>query len=324
MSGRTASAAILLAAGGPVVIHELDLDDPGSGEVVVRVVASGVCHTDAHIWHRDGRGYEFPILLGHEGAGIIEEVGAAVAHLRPGDRVVMSWRVPCGECGPCERDDRTHCESPLSAGPRMRLAGSDRYVQPVLSTGTFTTRTIVDARQAIKVPDALPLEKACLLACGVVTGVGAALRTSPVWPGRPSPSWGAAGSANGGRRRGLRDRVIRVAAVRTVPRLHRHRHAGHGDDCRHRTDHGPAAAPAGPCPGVRPGDQRYADVGPIGRLSQPLAEGAFQLVVTWVVGHRSSSVIRARSAASARWTWERTVASEQSRSPAISAYSRSS
>ncbi len=183
MSSRTASAAVLLEAGEPVVIHELDLDDPGSGEVVVRVVASGVCHTDAHIWHRGGRGYEFPILLGHEGAGIIEEVGAAVTHLRPGDRVVMSWRVPCGACRPCERGDRTHCGSPLSAGPRMRLAGSDRYVAPVLSTGTFTTRTIVDARQAIKVPDALPLEKACLLACGVVTGVGAALRTSPVWPG---------------------------------------------------------------------------------------------------------------------------------------------
>jgi S-(hydroxymethyl)mycothiol dehydrogenase len=183
MSSRTASAAVLLAAGEPVVIQELDLDDPASGEVVVRVIASGVCHTDAHIWQHDGWGYEFPILLGHEGAGIVEEVGAAVTHLRSGDRVVMSWRVPCGACGPCGRGDRTHCESPLSAGPRMRLAGSDRYVKPVLSTGTFTTRTIVDARQAIKIPDALPLEKACLLACGVITGVGAALRTSPVWAG---------------------------------------------------------------------------------------------------------------------------------------------
>jgi Zn-dependent alcohol dehydrogenase len=174
---------VLLAAGEPIVIHELDLDEPASGEVVVRVMASGVCHTDAHIWHRDGWGYEFPILLGHEGAGIVEEVGAAVTHLRAGDRVVMSWRVPCGACGPCERGDRTQCASPLSAGPRMRLAGSDRYVKPVLRTGTFTTRTIVDARQAIKVPDALPLDKACLLACGVITGVGAALRTSPVWAG---------------------------------------------------------------------------------------------------------------------------------------------
>jgi S-(hydroxymethyl)mycothiol dehydrogenase len=183
MSSRTASAAVLLAAGEPVVIHELDLDDPDADEVVVRVVASGVCHTDALVWQRDGWGHEFPILLGHEGAGIVEEVGAEVRHLGPGDRVVMSWRVPCGSCGPCAREDRTHCQSPLSAGPRMRLAGTDRYVKPILSTGTFTTRTIVNARQAIKVPDALPLEKACLLACGVVTGVGAALRTSPVWPG---------------------------------------------------------------------------------------------------------------------------------------------
>jgi S-(hydroxymethyl)mycothiol dehydrogenase len=183
MSSRTASAAVLMAPGAPIAIHQLDLDDPAAGEVVVRVVASGVCHTDAHIWHHEGWGYEFPILLGHEGAGIVEEVGAAVTNLRPGDRVVISWRVPCGACGPCERDDRPHCASPVSAGPRMRLAGTDRYVKPVLSTGTFTTRTIVDARQAIKIPDALPLEKACLLACGVVTGVGAALRTSPIWPG---------------------------------------------------------------------------------------------------------------------------------------------
>jgi S-(hydroxymethyl)mycothiol dehydrogenase len=218
MSSRTASAAVLLAPGAPVAIHQLDLDDPAAGEVVVRVVASGVCHTDAHIWHHDGWGHEFPILLGHEGAGIVEEVGAAVTHLRPGDRVVMSWRVPCGACGRCERDDRTHCESPLSAGPRMRLAGSDRYVKPVLSTGTFTTRTIVDARQAIKVPDALSLEKACLLACGVVTGVGAALRTSPVWPGATVAVLGCGGvglSVMQGARIAGASRIIAIDTVAT-------------------------------------------------------------------------------------------------------------
>ena len=88
----------------------------------------GADHRLPGLWH----------ATGHEGAGIVEEVGAAVTHLRPGDRVVMSWRVPCGACGPCGRGDRTHCASPLSAGPRMRLAGSNRYVKPVLSTGTFT------------------------------------------------------------------------------------------------------------------------------------------------------------------------------------------
>jgi S-(hydroxymethyl)mycothiol dehydrogenase len=218
VSARIANAAVLLAAGQPVVIHELDLDDPGSGEVVVRVLASGVCHTDAHIWHRAGWGYEFPILLGHEGAGIVEEVGAAVTHLQPGDRVVMSWRVPCGECGACKRDDRTHCQSPLSAGPRMRLAGSDRYVKPVLSTGTFTTRTIVDARQAIKVPDALPFTKACLLACGVVTGVGAVLRTSPVWLGATVAVFGCGGvglSVMQGARIAGASRIIAIDTVAT-------------------------------------------------------------------------------------------------------------
>jgi S-(hydroxymethyl)mycothiol dehydrogenase len=185
---------------------------------VVRVVASGVCHTDAHIWHHEGWGYEFPILLGHEGAGIVEEVGTEVTHLSPGDRVVLSWRVPCGGCRSCERDDRAHCQSPLSAGPRMRLAGSDRYVKPVLSTGTFTTRTIVDARQAIKVPDALPLEKACLLACSVVTGVGAALRTSPVWPGATVAVLGCGGvglSVMQGARIAGASRIIAIDTVET-------------------------------------------------------------------------------------------------------------
>ena len=183
MSSRIATGAVLLAPHEPVVLRELEIDDPASGEVVVRIVASGVCHTDVHVWHRDGWGHDFPILLGHEGAGVVEEVGDAVTDVRPGDRIVISYRVPCGACRACTRGERPQCRSPLWAGPRMRLARSDRYLNPVLGTGTFTTRTVVDARQAIKVPDALPLEWACLLACGVITGMGAALRTSPVWPG---------------------------------------------------------------------------------------------------------------------------------------------
>jgi S-(hydroxymethyl)mycothiol dehydrogenase len=183
MSSRIATGAVLLAPREPIVLRELEIDDPASSEVVVRIVASGVCHTDAHVWHRDGWGHDFPILLGHEGAGVVEEVGDAVTDLRPGDRVVISYRIPCGACRACTSGERPQCRAPLVAGPRMRLAGSDQYLNPVLGTGTFTTRTVVDASQAIKVPDALPLEKACLLACGVITGMGAALRTSPVWPG---------------------------------------------------------------------------------------------------------------------------------------------
>ena len=183
MSARTATAAVLLGAGEPVALHQLDVEDPASGEVLIRLVATGVCHTDAHVWRRDGWGYNFPILLGHEGAGVVEQIGDEVTGLLPGDRVVISWSAPCGACGPCVRGDRAHCAAPVSAGPRMRLAGTDRVVAPVLRTGTFSTLTVVDARQAIRIPDALALDKACLLACGVVTGMGAALRTSPVWPG---------------------------------------------------------------------------------------------------------------------------------------------
>ncbi|MDT7570051.1 MAG: S-(hydroxymethyl)mycothiol dehydrogenase [Actinomycetota bacterium] len=185
--------------------------------MLIRVVASGVCHTDAHVWRRDGWGYEFPILLGHEGAGVVEQVGDGVTNVQPGDRVVITWSAPCGACGPCGRGDRGHCAAPVSAGQRLRLAGTDRVVAPVLRTGTFTTYTVVDARQAIRVPDALALDQACLLACGVVTGMGAALRTSPVWPGATVAVFGCGGVGlsvmQGARIAG----AARIIAIDTVP-----------------------------------------------------------------------------------------------------------
>jgi S-(hydroxymethyl)mycothiol dehydrogenase len=217
MNGRTATAAVLLAAGEPVSLRELEVEDPASGEVLIRIVATGVCHTDAHVWRRDGWGYDFPILLGHEGAGVVEQIGDEVTCLRPGDRVVISWSAPCGACGPCVRADRAHCAEPVSAGPRLRLAGTDRVVTPVLRTGTFSTWTVVDARQAIKIPDSLPWEEACLLACGVVTGMGAALRTSPVWPGATVAVFGCGGvglSVVQGARIAGAARIIAIDTVR--------------------------------------------------------------------------------------------------------------
>lgn len=150
---------------------------------MVRVAASGVCHTDLHVKDTNGWGLPFPILLGHEGAGIIERAGRSVSSARVGERVVISWRVPCGVCAICVRGEPVLCQSRREAAPRMRRARDGAPLSRVLSTGTFATRTVAHAAQAIPVPDDLPLEKACLLACGVVTGVGAALNTAHVWPG---------------------------------------------------------------------------------------------------------------------------------------------
>lgn len=180
---RTARAAILGGPGEAVSIEEIALDAPGPDEVQVRLVASGVCHTDLHVKRTDGWGLSFPILLGHEGAGHVEEIGSNVGDLEVGDPVVIAWRAPCNRCPECRRGDPRRCSAHLRAEPRMHRASDGATLAPVLRTGTFATRTIVHAAQAVRMPAEVPLEKACLLACGVSTGAGAALITSPVWPG---------------------------------------------------------------------------------------------------------------------------------------------
>ena len=171
---------MLNAAGESVVVEPIAFDDLGDNEILVRLTASGVCHTDLHVKMANGWGMAFPILLGHEGAGVVEGVGREVTSVRPRDRVVISWRVPCGACAICRRGDPVLCQTQRFAQPRIRRARDALYLARVLSTGTFATRTIVHAAQAIAVPDAIPLEKACLIACGVATGVGAALNTAKI------------------------------------------------------------------------------------------------------------------------------------------------
>jgi S-(hydroxymethyl)mycothiol dehydrogenase len=180
---RTARAALLNAPGEPVSIEEITLDDPGPDEVVVRIEASGVCHTDLHVKRSGGWGLPFPILLGHEGAGHVEEVGSNVSDVVPGDAVVIAWRAPCGNCDHCRRGDPRRCEAHLRAKRRMHRASDGAILAPTLRTGTFTERTIVHAAQAVKLPDGIGLDRACLLACGVSKGTGAPLNTTPVWPG---------------------------------------------------------------------------------------------------------------------------------------------
>ncbi len=162
---------------------EIALDPPGAREVQVRVLASGLCHTDVHVLHTGGWGMPFPILLGHEGAGVVEEVGAEVTQVAPGDRVVIAWRAPCGECPSCRRGAARLCSSQLRAKRRLHRASDGATLTPVLRCGTFADRTIVHEACAVKVPEELPLEQACLLACGFSTGAGAALWTTPVREG---------------------------------------------------------------------------------------------------------------------------------------------
>jgi S-(hydroxymethyl)mycothiol dehydrogenase len=175
--------AIVDEAGGGIVVEAIDVDAPRSGEVQVRIVASGVCHSDLWARHNGNWGAPFPLLLGHEGAGIVEEVGSDVHGLRPGDRVVVSWAVPCGRCATCVRGVPRRCSHAWTQPPRMRRARDGAALSGVLACGTLATRTVVHAAQAIPLPPQIPLDRACLLGCGVSTGVGAALQTAKVWPG---------------------------------------------------------------------------------------------------------------------------------------------
>ncbi len=178
-----ALGAIVDEAGGRIVVEPIEVDDPHAGEVQVRIAASGVCHSD--LWARDNGnwGMPFPLLLGHEGAGIVERIGSGVEGLRVGDRVVLSWAVPCGTCRSCIRGEPRRCSHAWTQPPRLRRARDGAPLSGVLACGTLATHTVVHAALAIPLPDGIPLDRACLLGCGVSTGVGAAIQTAKVWPG---------------------------------------------------------------------------------------------------------------------------------------------
>jgi S-(hydroxymethyl)mycothiol dehydrogenase len=150
--------------------------------VLVRIEATGVCPSDLHVIEENGWNHPFPILLGHEGAGTVETVGAGVDGLEPGDRVVLGWKAACGQCSMCTRGEPRQCKRPPAAVGRLhRQDGAD--LTPVLRTGTFATHTVVPAVAAVKVPRELPVEQASLIGCAVATGVMSVLETAKVWEG---------------------------------------------------------------------------------------------------------------------------------------------
>lgn len=176
-------AALLNEPGEPVSVEDIIVDPPGPNEVLVRVVASGVCHTDLTIKTLKGNGMPFPIVLGHEGAGYIEQVGEGVTHLKAGDPVVIAYRAPCEQCPACRRGDPRHCYMALRPKQRIHRKKDGALCSQVLRCGTFSTHTVVHSKAAIKMPEGMPLDKACLIACGVITGVGATMNTVNVFPG---------------------------------------------------------------------------------------------------------------------------------------------
>jgi len=187
-----AKGVIARKSGQPALLEDFTLDDPGQDEVLVRILASGVCHTDLFV-KNGGVGEEgFPFLLGHEGAGIIEAVGPGVEASRVGEHVILAWRAPCSKCRFCLVGQPNLCAASLNAQPRMRTLDG-QTLNPVLGIGSFCTHTIVHAQQAIQIEADLPDPQMSLIGCGVMTGVGAALYTAGVRPGTSVAVFGCGG-----------------------------------------------------------------------------------------------------------------------------------
>ncbi len=169
------------AEGEPVSIETVVVPDPGPGEALIDVQACGVCHTDLH-YREGGISDEFPFLLGHEAAGVVEAVGPDVTDVEPGDFVILNWRAVCGECRSCRRGRPWYCFATHNATQKMTLADGTQ-LSPALGIGAFADKTLVAAGQATKVDPAASPTAAGLLGCGVMAGLGAAMNTGGVGRG---------------------------------------------------------------------------------------------------------------------------------------------
>ena len=179
-------AVVARSKGAPVTIETINVPDPGPGEAVVQIQACGVCHTDLH-YREGGINDEFPFLLGHEAAGVVESVGEGVSDVAPGDFVVLNWRAVCGNCRACDRGEPWYCFATFNATQKMTLAegdGAGTELSPALGIGAFAEKTLVASGQCTKVdPDARPAAVG-LLGCGVMAGLGAAINTGNVGRGK--------------------------------------------------------------------------------------------------------------------------------------------
>ena len=173
----TARGIVARELGAPVAAEDLTIDPPGPGEVLVRILASGVCHTDLHLRNRLPEA--LPMLLGHEGTGIVEQIGEGVTTPRVGDKVILAWRAPCGICRFCRMGLLHLCSNSLKSVPRAHT--SDGLTPNMsLDLGTFVTRNVVHAGRTVVIPQDAPAAQTCLIGCAVMTGVGAALYTAGI------------------------------------------------------------------------------------------------------------------------------------------------
>jgi S-(hydroxymethyl)mycothiol dehydrogenase len=191
---NTVKGVIARAKGAPVEVVDIVVPDPGPGEAVVAVQACGVCHTDLH-YREGGINDEFPFLLGHEAAGVVESVGEGVTEVAPGDFVILNWRAVCGQCRACQKGTPQYCFNTHNATQKMTLTDGTE-LSPALGIGAFAEKTLVAAGQCTKVdPEADPAAVG-LLGCGVMAGFGAAVNTGGIGRGDSIAVIGCGGVGN--------------------------------------------------------------------------------------------------------------------------------
>ena len=237
-------AAVAWQAGKPLSIEEVDLAGPQAGEVLVRIVATGVCHTDAFtLSGADPEGL-FPAILGHEGGGVVEEVGAGVTSVRPGDHVIPLYTPECGKCKFCTSGKTNLCQAiRATQGKGLMPDGTSRFSckgKPVLhymGTSTFSEYTVLPEIAVARINPRAPLEKVCLLGCGITTGIGAVLNTAKVQPGSSVAVFGLGGIGLSVVQGAVMARAARIIAIDENPAKFEMARALGATDCLNPKDY---------------------------------------------------------------------------------------
>jgi S-(hydroxymethyl)glutathione dehydrogenase/alcohol dehydrogenase len=217
-------AAVAWEAGKPLEIEEIEVAAPKAGEVLVRMVATGVCHTDAFTLSGSDPEGIFPCILGHEGGGIVEEVGPGVTSLVPGDHVIPLYTAECGECKFCTSGKTNLCSSVRETQGRgvmpdgtSRFSCNGKEIFHYMGTSTFSEYSIVAEVSLAKINPAAPLDKVCLLGCGVTTGIGAVNKTAKVEPGSTIAVFGLGGIGLSVVQGGVIAKAGRIIVIDTNP-----------------------------------------------------------------------------------------------------------
>jgi len=217
-------AAVAWAAGKPLEIEEIDLAGPKAGEVLIRNVATGVCHTDAFTLSGEDPEGKFPAILGHEGGAVVEEIGAGVTSVRPGDHVIPLYTPECGKCNFCTSGKTNLCQAiRATQGQGLMPDGTSRFSmkgKPIfhyMGTSTFSEYTVLPEISVARIGKEAPLEKVCLLGCGITTGIGAVLNTAKVEPGSTVAVFGLGGVGLSAVQGATMARASRIIAIDINP-----------------------------------------------------------------------------------------------------------